>query len=344
MPDWSYRKALNEALHAEFRADPDVFTFGLDVDDHKSIFGSTEGLLKKFGSDRVFGTPLSEDAMTGFAIGAALGGKKPVHVHIRADFALLATNQIINMASNLHYLTAGALSVPLTIRVVIGRGWGQGLQHSKTVHSLFSHFPGLKVMVPSSPQDAYTLLRKAIQDPNPVLFLEHRWLYDVEGPVDENLIDTSPVTLLRSGSDVTIVASSWMCIEALKAAEILEKSGIQAEILNLRSVAPLKAQAIYNSVKKTSHCLVTDHDWVEFGLASEIAACVQEHCFANLRQPVMRLGYRAIPCPTSRPLEDMFYPKAPDIISTVCRLLGKKIPDLSHYEFYSYENRFRGPF
>ncbi len=344
MNKWTFRKSLNEAVRAELLSDPNSFLFGLDVDDHKTIFGSTENFLKEFGSDRIFGTPLSEDAMTGFAIGAALRGKKAIHVHIRADFALLSVNQIVNMASNIHYLTAGKLNVPITIRVVIGRGWGQGPQHSKSVHSLFAHFPGLKVIMPSTPQDAYTLLRHAICDPNPVIFVEHRWLYDVEGEVDTAKPATLEAQRLTSGSDITIVANSWMTVEAIKAQEVLSTIGINSEIFDLRVVSPLGLSGIVESVKKTKHCLIVDHDWSAFGLASELAACIQEKAFHELNKPVLRLGFRPIPCPTSRPLENKFYPRGQEIIMKVCELLNRTPPDLSSFDFYSYENRFRGPF
>src|SRR3989338_698047 len=181
----TFREAVNLALIKEMERDPSVFVFGLDVDDHKRIFGSTHGLVEKFGAERCFGTPLSEDAMTGVALGAAISGLRPIHVHIRADFILLAMNQIGNMMSNLRYMSGGKLRIPLVIRAVIGRGWGQSAQHSKSLHSVFAHIPGLKVVLPSTPQNAYSLLRSAIQDDNPVIFLEHRWLYDVEGEVDE---------------------------------------------------------------------------------------------------------------------------------------------------------------
>jgi pyruvate dehydrogenase E1 component beta subunit len=344
MSRWTFRKSLNEALRTEMLSDPEVFVFGLDVDDHKALFGSTENILRDFGSDRIFGTPLSEDAMTGFAIGASLRGKKPIHIHIRADFALLAVNQLVNMASNIHYLTAGNLNVPITIRAIIGRGWGQGLQHSKSVHSLFSHFPGLKVVMPSSPQDAYSLLRRAIQDPNPVLFLEHRWLYDVEGEVDINLKSDYTPARVREGNDITIVANSWMTIEALKAHEVLNSAGISAEVFDLRGISPLELGSIIESVKRTKHCIVVDHDWVEFGLAAELVARIQEAAFHDLKKPVRRLGFRPVPCPTSRPLENKFYPRSQEIIGLACELLERETPDLSKHEFYSYESRFRGPF
>lgn len=174
----TYCEAINHALFDEMKVDENVFVYGLDVADHKRIFGSTQRLVEEFGERRCFSTPLSEDAMTGVALGAALNGLRPVHVHIRVDFMMLAMNQIVNMVSCARYLSNGKLKVPLVIRAIIGRGWGQGAQHSKTLQSFFAHIPGLKVVMPSNPQDAYSLLRASIQDDNPVIFLEHRWLYE----------------------------------------------------------------------------------------------------------------------------------------------------------------------
>ena len=344
MNSWTYRQALNEALHAELKADDETFIFGLDVDDHKSIFGSTENLLKDFGANRVFGTPLSEDAMTGFAIGAAINGKKPIHVHIRADFALLSANQIINMASNIFYLSGGQLNVPLTIRCVIGRGWGQGAQHSKSLHSLFAHFPGIKVFMPSSPQDAYSLMREAVQDPNPVLVFEHRWLYDIVGDVDIKRSAVLEPKIIAEGEHLTVVGNSWMTIEALKAREVLATLGVKTEVIDVGVVSPLNLTAITSSVKKTGHCIIADHDWVDFGLASELSARVHESNFKELKQPVTRIGFKNMPCPTARELENGFYPKAQDIIAQACLMLGLTIPDLSKFRFYTYEERFKGPF
>jgi acetoin:2,6-dichlorophenolindophenol oxidoreductase subunit beta len=342
--NWTYRQALNEALHAELRADDETFIFGLDVDDHKSIFGSTENLLKNFGPNRVFGTPLSEDAMTGFAIGAAMNGKKPIHVHIRADFALLSANQIINMASNIFYLSGGKLNVPVTIRCVIGRGWGQGAQHSKSLHSLFAHFPGLKVFMPSSAQDAYSLTRAAIQDPNPVIILEHRWLYDVSGSVDTAKPAVLEPKIVAGGEHITIVSNSWMTIEALKAREVLNTLGIAAEVIDVGVVSPLNLTIITESVKKTGYCIVADHDWVDFGLVSELSARIHESCFKELKSPVGRIGFKKIPCPTARELENEFYTKAQNIIEKTCLMFGRPLPNLANYIFYTYEDRFKGPF
>ena len=341
----TYRDALAFAAAKEMDADPSVFVFGLDVPDHKRIFGSTKGLVEKFGADRCFGTPLSEDAMTGVAIGAALSGLRPVHVHIRADFLLLGMNQIANVMSSLRYMSGGSLRLPLVIRAIIGRGWGQGAQHSKSLHGVFGHFPGLKVGLPTSPQDAYSMLRAAIRDDNPVILLEHRWLYDIEGPVDENHLPLlgGPV-VVRSGNALTVACTSWMTIEALKAAEVLAKHGVELEVIDMRTVAPLDETIVVDSVAKTGRCIVADYDWLYSGFSAELAARISHRCFDSLRCPIERIGFAPVPCPTTRPLENLFYPSAAHIIRVVERMLGLPTIDLNRETFYSYEERFKGPF
>ena len=341
----TFRSALALALERELAADPDVFVFGLDVPDHKRIFGSTDGLVEKFGANRVFGTPLSEDAMTGVAIGAALSGLRPVHVHIRADFMLLAMNQLVNMASNLRYMSGGQLRVPLVVRAVIGRGWGQSAQHSKSLHGVFGHIPGLKVILPTTPQDAYTLLRAAIRDDNPVIFLEHRWLYDVQGEVDETQqVPLGQPAIRRQGDALTIVSASWMTVEAMKAAEVLAKRGIETEVVDARAVSPLDMAPIIASARKTRRCIVADYDWSFCGFAAELAAQISHDCFGVLERPVERLGFAHVPCPTTRPLENVFYPSAVELIRAAERMLDQAPADLSEESFYSYEQKFKGPF
>jgi len=341
----TFRRALNLALEKEMEADPNVFVFGLDVPDHKRIYGSTAGLVERFGSNRCFGTPLSEEAMTGVALGAALSGLRPVHVHIRVDFLLLAMNQIANMASNLRYMSGGRVNIPVVIRAVIGRGWGQSAQHSKSLQSVFAHFPGLKVVMPATPQDAYSLLRSAIRDNNPVLFLEHRWLYDVEGNVDEELaVPLGSSLVRRRGDALTVISTSWMTVEAMKAAEVLARRGIELEVIDVRTIAPLDDEPMLASVKKTRRCLVADYDWVFCGFGAEVAARVSHSCFGALKQPVERLGFAHVPCPTTRPLENLFYPSALTIIRTAERMLGLDETDVTGESFYSHEQRFKGPF
>ena len=340
-----FRDALALALKHEMERDPSVFVFGLDVPDHKRIFGSTKGILEEFGPKRCFGTPLSEDAMTGIALGAAISGLKPVHVHIRTDFMLLGTNQIVNMISNARYMSGGKLEVPLVIRAVIGKGWGQGAQHSKSLHGMFAHIPGLKVVMPTSPQDAYSLLREAIQDKNPVLFLEHRWLYDIEGPVDLNYKDNlSSAHIRREGKNLTLFTTSWMTVEATKIADLFSKRGFEIEIVDVRSIAPLDIKTVTGSVQKTKNAMVLDYDWVYCGFSAEIAATLQEHCFDDLERPVLRFGFEHVPCPTTRPLENQFFPSAASIIRKIERAFNLGEMDLSKEQFYSYENKFKGPF
>jgi pyruvate dehydrogenase E1 component beta subunit len=340
-----YRDALAQAQADAMAEDPRVFVFGLDVPDFKRIFGSTKGLLEQFGPKRCFGTPLSEDAMTGVALGAALTGLRPIHVHIRVDFLLLGMNQIANMISTMRYMSGGKLKVPLVIRAVVGRGWGQGPQHSKTLHNYFAHIPGLKVIMPSTAQDAYSLLRSAIVDDNPVICIEHRWMYDVVGPVDKSMeVPLGKAHVMRPGRDLTIVTTSWMAVEALQAADILARQGIQAEVIDLRSIQPLDMPTVIESVRKTGRCIMADYDWVFCGFGAEVAAQVSHELFGSLKAPVERLGFQHAPCPTTRPLENLFYPSAEHIVRTAERMLKLNQIDLSRETFYSYENKFKGPF
>jgi len=341
----TYCDAINEALLQEMSRDPRVILYGLDVTDHKAIFGSTKNIAQKFGPERCFGSPLSEVAMLGFGLGAAINGLRPIHVHIRVDFLLLAMNQLVNMVSCYRYMSGGKLNVPLVIRAVIGRGWGQSFQHSKSLQSFFAHIPGLKVVMPSTPRDAKGLLISSIRDENPVVFLEHRWLYFIEGDVpQEEMIPLGKARVLREGGDYTIVATSWMNVEAVKAAEVLEKHGISVEIIDPRTLYPLDEKTICESVTKTGRCLVADYDWLNCGFSAEVAARISSTCFGKLRTPVRRIGFTPTPCPSVRRLEDKFYPNAKDIVHIIEKDLDLPQLDLSQEEFYSYENKFKGPF
>jgi len=342
----TYQQAINEALMQEMQRDESVFIYGLGVSDHKRIFGTTSGLVEKFGPQRCFDTPLSEDSMMGLGLGAAINGLRPVHVHIRIDFLLLAMNQLANMISSFRYMSGGKLKVPLVVRVVIGRGWGQGPQHSKSMHSIFAHIPGLKVVLPTTARDAKGLLISAIRDDNPVIFIEHRWLYWQEEEVSEKpfVIPLEEANILRKGKDLTIVATSWMNVEALKAAEILEKRGVSIEIIDPRTIAPFNDKDIIKSVKRTGYCIVADNDWLHCGFSAEVAARVSEKCFGKLKYPVQRIGFAPTPCPTARHLENEFYPSAIKIIRMIEKMLKLTPTDLSKEEFYSHEKKFKGPF
>lgn len=342
----SFAAAIREALAQEMARDPSVFVYGIGVPDFKGVFGTTLGLAEQFGSHRCFDTPLSEDSMAGFALGAALKGMRPVHTHIRADFLLLAMNQIVNMMSCHNYMTGGHTPVPIVIRAIIGRGWGQGAQHSKSLFSYFTHIPGLKVVAPTTPRDAKGLLISAIRDNNPVIFLEHRWLHWIEDEVPEESfeIPLGVSHVLREGRDLTVVATSWMNVEAMHAATILAPKGINIEVIDPRTLAPLDMAPIVASVRKTGNCLVADYDWVNSGLSAEIAAQVGEQCFGALKQPVRRIGFAHTPCPTVRTLENHFYPNAETIVRTIEDMLQRSPMDLSGVDFFSHERRFRGPF
>jgi len=339
----SFCDAINEALHQEMERDPNIFVYGGEG----SIFGSNKGLKERFGSDRCFVTPIAEDSMTGFGIGAAINGLRPIFNHIRADFALITLNQLVNMGSTLCYGSGGEIKVPIVMRSAIGRGWGQGYQHSKSMQSVFAHFPGLKVIMPTTPYDAKGLLISAIRDDNPVICLEHRWLYWQEGYVPESSY-TIPIgkgSVLKKGQDVTVVATSWMNVEAAQAAEILyKKQGVDIEIIDPRTLTPLDEEIILTSVEKTGHCVVADNDWVFCGFSAEVAAVVSEKCFYRLRSPVSRVGFAHTPCPTVRILENEFYPNAANIIRSIEKKLKLNPTDLSDENFYSHEHKFTGPF
>jgi pyruvate dehydrogenase E1 component beta subunit len=342
----TYCEAINEALIQEMERDPTVFVYGIGVPDHKRVFGATNDLVEQFGADRCYDTPLSEDAMTGFGIGAAINGLRPVHVHIRVDFALLAMNQIVNMAASHRYITGQ--SVPLVIRMIVGRGWGQGCHHSKSLHSFFAHVPGLKVVLPSRPYDAKGLLIAAIRDKDPVIVIEHRWLYWATGNVPEApyIVPLGTANVIRTGKDLTIVATSWMCAEALHAADILERHhGMSVEVVDVRSLSPLDMETIRRSVEKTGLCVVADNDWLPYGAGAEVSARINEVCFSLLRRPVGRVGFAWSPCPTARHLENAFYPSAKTIVRCAEQTCIVETPaDLSGVEFYAHERRFKGPF
>lgn len=342
----SYCQALREAVFQEMERDHSVFVYGIGVPDHKAVFGSTLGLAEKFGKERCFDTPLAEDTMTGFGLGAAINGMRPIHIHIRVDFLLLAMNQLANMVSSYRYASAGKLKVPMVIRAIIGRGWGQGFQHSKSMHSVFAHIPGLKVIMPTTPRDAKGMLISAIRDDNPVLSIEHRWLYWQEDEVPEGpfTLPIGEANILRQGKDITIVATSWMNVEAAKAAEILSRRGVSVEIIDPRTIAPFNTEIIVTSVNKTGYCIVADNDWLPCGFSAEVAAVVSEKCFGKLKYPVQRIGFATTPCPTARHLENEFYPNAINIIRSIEKILKLNPADLSKEEFYSHERKFKGPF
>jgi acetoin:2,6-dichlorophenolindophenol oxidoreductase subunit beta len=343
----TYAEAIREATEGEMARDASVVLFGLGVDDFRGVYGTTAGLHEKFGSDRVFDTPLSEDAMTGVAIGAAVGGLRPIHVHIRMDFLLLAMNQIVNIAAKARYMSGGAMSVPLVIRAVIGRSWGQGAQHSQGLHAMFMHVPGLKVVAPTTPYDAKGCLIAAIRDDDPVIFVEHRLVHALRGhvPSEDYTVELGRARVLRPGADVTLVGISHMAVECLRAARHLEEPGIGAEVIDPVSLSPLDLDTIVDSVRKTGRLVVADAAWLACGASAEIVTRVVERLQGEREIRVGRLGFAAVTCPPAPSLERLFYPDGPRIAAAAYRLVRERGPAWTPSPHVSPEPlAFRGPF
>jgi pyruvate dehydrogenase E1 component beta subunit len=320
----TYAKAILEATDQCLSADQSVYIMGLGVTDPKGVFGTTAGLGEKYGS-RAMDMPVAENGMTGVAIGSALVGMRPIMTHQRIDFMLLSLDQIINNAAKWHYMFGGKMKVPLVIRLIIGRGWGQGPQHSQSLQALFAHIPGLKVVTPTTPHDAKGLLISAVEDDNPVIYIEHRWLHNVFGPVPEKMygVKIGEGRKLHEGKDLTIVSSSQMALEALKASEVLEKNKIQADVIDLRTIKPLDEKIIVESVSKTGRLLVADGAWKSFGVSAEIIALAAEKIGNKLKAAPVRVALPDVPTPTSRALANHYYPRAIDIVNAAFGMFGK---------------------
>lgn len=324
-----YFQAVNEAIDQSMAADPRVFLLGLGIPDPVGIFGTTKGLQEKYGPRRVFDMPISENGMTGVALGAALVGMRPLMTHMRLEFAIPAMDQICNQAAKWHYMFGGQSRVPMVMRMIVGRGWGQGPQHSQSLHAWFAHIPGLKVVMPATAYDAKGLLISAIEDDNPVVFIEHRWLYGLSGPVPQEpyRVPLGQPARLRSGKDVTIVGSSYASLDAVRAADRLAADGIDAEVIDLRTIAPLDDTMILESVAKTGRLVVCDQGSATAGFSAEIVARVTEKAFAHLKSPPQRVALPDLPTPTSRALSNYFYPTIGHVVVAVRRSLGLKTED-----------------
>ena len=324
MREITFAAAINEAIHETMDNDKNVICYGLGVTDPKSVFDTTKGLEARFGGDRVFDMPTSENAMTGIAIGAALDGIRPVVTHQRLDFFLLAMDQLINSASKWYYMFGCQQSVPITIRLIIGRGWGQGPTHSQNLQAWFAHMPGLKVVMPTTPEDAKGLLTASIMDPNPVVFLEHRWLHNAEGNVPEGFYSKplGKARQARKGSDITIVSMSYMTIEALHAADYLAEQGVDCEVIDLLTIRPLDWDSVFESVRKTGKLLALDTGFTTGSVAGEIVARVAMDCFDSLTCKPARLAMPDFPEPTSPALTKGFYVRAADIAIQVLDMMG----------------------
>jgi pyruvate dehydrogenase E1 component beta subunit len=318
----TYAEALREAQDMCLAKYPDSYLMGLGVPDPKGIFGTTLGLQETYGEERVFDIPLSENAITGVAIGSAITGMRPILTHQRLDFALVSIDQIVNQAAKWHYMFNGTMSVPLVIRMIIGRGWGQGPQHSQSLHAWFAHIPGLKVIIPSSPYDVKGMLTAAIEDDNPVLFLEHRWLHSVKGNVPEEYysLPLDGCTRIIEGSDITLVSLAYGINECRAASLELEKYNISAEVIDIRCVQPMDYRSIIESVDKTGRLIVVDHAESSCGIASEIIARIAERAKTDLLTRPTRLTFPGHPSPTSPALSKEYYITASDIVTAVLGL------------------------
>ncbi len=321
----SYSLAINEAFHQLMERDESVMLIGQGVKSPWYVGNTAQGLIARFGERRILDTPVSENAMTGAAVGAALAGMRTIVVHPRMDFMLYAIDPIINEAANWYYMNGGKLPVPTVIWGVINRGGEQGAQHSQAIQAMFAHVPGLKVVMPATPYDAKGLMISAVLDNNPVVFIDDRWLYNLEENVPEEFysVPIGKGVVRREGKDVTVVAISYLVQEAIKAAEDLALEGISVEVIDPRTVKPLDYDLIQQSLKKTGRLVVADGGWKTCGIAAEIAALASERSFLDLKAPVARVALPDVPAPASRTLEEVYYPRNKDIKSSIKNLLNR---------------------
>ncbi|HMN04053.1 MAG TPA: alpha-ketoacid dehydrogenase subunit beta [Geobacter anodireducens] len=325
MPEMNYRDALNLALKEEMRRDPSVVVWGEDVALYEGSFKVTRGLLAEFGEERVKDTPISENSIVGVAVGAAMGGLRPVAELMTVNFALLAMDQIVNHMAKIRSMFGGQTYLPMVVRAPGGGGSQLGAQHSQSLETYFMHCPGIHVAVPATPADAHGLLKAAIRDDNPVMFLEHELLYNSKGEVPddpESVIPFGKADVKREGKDLTIVAYSRMTILALQAAEELAKEGISCEVVDLRTLTPLDTATFTASVKKTGRAVVVEECWRSAGLGGHLAAIIAEECFDRLLAPVRRVSGLDVPMPYSRKIEKLCIPQPETIAAAVRETLS----------------------
>lgn len=345
----TYAQAINKALTEEMSRNKKLICFGLGVNDSLNFFGTTKGLEKKFGPKRVFETPTSENAMTGIGVGMSLNNNPCVMMHQRLDFFLLAMDQLVNSAAKWHFMFGGKKSVPITIRLVVGKGWGQGPTHSQSLQSWFSHIPGLKVVMPSFPGDAYNLLKTSIRDPNPVIFIEHRWLHNLEQETKKIKYKNQKYLpeLISKGRDFTAVSYSLSTIEILSLKKVFDQNKISFDLIDLKSIKPLNISIIRNSLKKTKKLLILDsisHPICSVG--SEILSQLYREKNIKLTKPPLLLTLPDIPSPTSTFYTKDFYIKKSDIVNSITKLTGKKIKynSIDNYLHDVPDSKFKGPF
>ena len=318
----TYSEAINDALTYSIKKDKKVILMGLGVDDPKGIFGTTLGIKEKF-PDNVFDMPTAENGIAGFALGLAISGFRPVIVYQRVEFSLLSIEQIFNQIAKWHYMSSGKVPVPMVIRLIVGKGWGQGPQHSQSLETIFSHIPGLKVVCPSNASDAKSLMIASIKDNNPVIFFEHRWCHDSKQKLNKKIKfeKIGKAKILNKGNMISLISYSYSTLECLKATKILKKYNISCEVLDLRSLRPLDLKSILITAKKTKKVLIVDNGMKTFGISSEISSLIHENLNKIL---VERIGVQETPIPSSVALAKHCYPECDLIIKKICQILKIK--------------------
>ncbi len=321
-----FREAINEAIEQEMSRDKRVFIMGQGIAERGGSFGVTKGLVQKFGSERVIDTPIAEASSTGMAIGAAIQGRRPVVELTYIDFTLLSMDMIINQAAKYHFITAGKYNVPMVIRTQGGIGREVAMHHSQSLEALFYHIPGLKIAMPSTPYDAKGLLKTAIQDDHPVMFIEHKLLYEIKGevPEDDYTIPFGKAALRRKGSDCTIVSYSLMANKSIEASELLASDGINCEVIDLRTLVPMDHETLLSSVRKTGRLVIVNEAVRRGSVASDISAIVTEKAFNDLKAPVLRISGKITPIPYNKVLEMAVIPDVKDIVAGVKSVIDVK--------------------
>ena len=317
------REAISQALWEEMEKDPDVFILGEEVGVWGGTYAVTKGFYDHFGPERVKDTPIAESAIIGAAIGAALTGLKPVAELMTINFAFVAMDHIVNEAAKLHYMFNGKMNLPLVIRTVSGGGRQLGATHSQTPDVIFAHFPGLKVVAPGTPADAKGLLKAAIRSQDPILFIEHATLYQTRGEVPEGdyIIPIGKSVVQRPGKDVTLITYSKMLEQSMKAAEVLQKDGIEVEIVDLRTLRPLDMEPVFESFKKTNRAVIVEEGWKSYGIGAEVSTRIYEEAFDYIDAPIKRVAQKEVPLPYNRTLEQSAIPQVADIVAAVKEVL-----------------------
>lgn len=344
----TYANAILNAQNKLLENYEDVVLIGINLHSPSGVFGSCKNLLEKFGPERIIESPASENGISNIALGMAISGMKPVVIHHRADFAILAMDSMVNQAAKFRFMYGDAHLTPVTYRMIVGRGWGQGPQHSQSIHTWLSHTPGIKVYLPITPNDAYHLTISAVLDPSPVALIEHRWLFDILGEIDfenEKSIDTRVVQV---GKDITLVGISFMAIENRKAAEMLLQIGISTTIIDLVSVSPINIDPIIDSLKVTKKIIISDIGHDSFGVGSEVLKQVLFHGFSDFDSPPLTIGLPNYPTPTAPSLSSKYYPRAIDIAKAAAEMCGanpSKLQDLDDFHALDVPNKdFMGPY